>query len=531
MFAVPRDGPIDTIPSFNIDAPSDEHIIHGVSPSHVEQLPPSRPPSRTHSPLGRPADSNDQVSGGMPSIREQEDVELQRALAESAATGLANGDATLPYFGPANRSEYDQAQWAMVPLNSESPEPGASGRKRVEGVPAFLRCRQVGDSRHRLGGLLTVFHEIPVARNALLSSGAPADTYGHDSDWYKGTRIELPGQLSQPDNPWLDVRPEFSQELHRLMAFLDLTDRSYGTADVLIDIRRAQAWGNDFDRDFFDALKQANIDENGGLKEEIVPLFTGVEDLTVPEDQREMEAAALFDVRIPEWQLGQPLSLYNLMDQMIWGSMVPSDEERMGQSRRAALSVPGAVVTMRFTLEEQTSFASFEIPELWYADRYLKDNNDRVSELRRQIGQVYETLNKAAIAKERITKWCQPSTGKWVDRCQLSEACIRMHQGKITRMRADALWRRHEELKDTDQAFEYRPGVVDHLIELTDEEERFAAHHEACATIHERKIAGINKKLKGMCFGPCLGAIDAITLTNWQFWNANKRHAKSSFTS
>ncbi|KAK6855983.1 hypothetical protein PG995_008134 [Apiospora arundinis] len=78
---------------------------------------PTRPPSRAanRSPLGAPTTTAD------------EDADLQRALAESAAqsgvplqeVGVVDIDTNVKHFGPANRPDYQQDQWAMVPTKAD----------------------------------------------------------------------------------------------------------------------------------------------------------------------------------------------------------------------------------------------------------------------------------------------------------------------------------------------------------------------------------------------------------------------------
>src|SRR3569833_754378 len=172
---------------------------------------------------------------------------MERAMAESRAmsgmqspqeTGLTQPD-NLPFFGPATKDAYDPNQWAMVTTSKQSPEPGPSGRKRGEGQPAFLRCRWFGWVVFRLGGILTILHAIPSARNVLVELGStPPAGYGSSSERWKGNPIIRPAAPS--DVQWgATAEADFAEELHRLMAFLDSTDRSYGTADGLL---LTQAW-------------------------------------------------------------------------------------------------------------------------------------------------------------------------------------------------------------------------------------------------------------------------------------------------
>ncbi|EMR63837.1 putative ubiquitin interaction domain-containing protein [Eutypa lata UCREL1] len=197
---------------------------------------------------GRDGDySSANVFEGAPTNHAEEDAALRRALAESAAesgipaqqSGVIDTGSAPKHFGPANRSEYDSAQWAMVPTKAATEvtdtDPKPSMRKRQPGTPAFIRQTKDG----RLGSLLSIYHKIPLVRNILLSFPDSARTYGHNSEWWKGQPILKPevlaamarGEQVSGD----DGHPAFSEELHRLMAFLDNTDRSYATVDALTE--------------------------------------------------------------------------------------------------------------------------------------------------------------------------------------------------------------------------------------------------------------------------------------------------------
>src|SRR4051812_47859135 len=98
----------------------------GVSPSSLQKPPGSRPPSRNESPLGRAIGMSVQEAGGTTGVKSREDMDLERALAESAAmsrlqspqeSGILDPPGYKPYFGPANRAEYDPHEWAMVTTN------------------------------------------------------------------------------------------------------------------------------------------------------------------------------------------------------------------------------------------------------------------------------------------------------------------------------------------------------------------------------------------------------------------------------
>ena len=190
-----------------------------------------------------------------------EDSELQRAIEASRVTaglppqesGITGTDVV--YFGPANRSQYEPEKWDLVPIGKTSAQeilldPEPAERKRDLNVPAFLKPSV---DNHRLGALLTIYHEIPLLREVFLNRGVTQVNYGHDNEWWAGKAIEVPYiSGSEPDE-----REELIYELQRLMAFLDKTDRSYGSTDALANLSTVKKWQRRRDMDIEAAVLNA----------------------------------------------------------------------------------------------------------------------------------------------------------------------------------------------------------------------------------------------------------------------------------
>lgn len=444
---------------------------------------------------------------GAPMSRTQEDEDLQKALAASRAesgvaspqeTGIAHADTSLPAFGPANRDDYDQNQWAMVPIHKEPAEPPPSSRKREPGSPAFLRCRKTGYERHRLGTLLTVFHEIPAARNALLSSGIPAATYGHSPAWWKGQPI-VPahiqaardrGELSWAD----DTDPDFSEEVHRLMAFLDITDRSYGTADVLADLKIISGgWGSgDYEPTFLRVLKETNGDDKTR------PLWTYLKLASMQEipdsDTDSVDEYGMLDLKVPDGPSEGVTSLYNLWDLLYWIEPGTTDAEDEEPAKMAYITAAPEVLTMRIN----GAVSSIDIPETFYLDRYIESNKEKAATIQAKICRVHGALAKAKEVENHITKWTSPRDGSEWDRSLLINKVIERDEKEIWRVKARALWRKHEECNASGDPFPYLPHLpaqLDNLIELTEREEAVIKHYEAQIDISKEKLSLIDRRL------------------------------------
>ena len=92
-------------------------------------------------------------------------------------------------------------------------------------------------------------------------------SYGYDSEWWTGKSIELP-TLSGEDSP---DEQTVDRELQRLMAFLDKTDRSYGSADALAnmpDVKKAQRHHVAAEPSVLAAWKQLYAEESQGMVKE-----------------------------------------------------------------------------------------------------------------------------------------------------------------------------------------------------------------------------------------------------------------------
>ncbi|KAL8306372.1 hypothetical protein RB601_008944 [Gaeumannomyces tritici] len=515
-FLADRDGTLPDaagIPTFSIQGADDGGIIHGVPPS--ASVPPSRPPSRTdnRSPLGRMVDWTANGTSGVPSSRAQEEADLQRALAESAAhsglqvppqetgvTGAQGDDVHLPFFGPAVRDHYDQSQWAVVPVARERPDPRPSVRKRDPGVPAFLRCRKDGTDQQRLGALITIYHEIPAIRNLLLETGPPATTYGTNNLWWKGepilpkTQEEPPVQQEEDLMEWeYTPEPDFCEEIHRLVAFLDLTERSYGTADVLASLRVLKDdWGSDAvpETKFFNTLKEHHSQDT------ISRLFWGVRIFSFSSSgsaiDDEPDRFAVLEMRLNAGQYQKIETLYDAWDELYWID-VNSLSEDESSLRTAAITEIGDVLTMTFG-GEGGLVRPLDIPETFYIDRYLAERCDESLEQQLEIRSLRRRLTEVDRLEFDLTKWWSRKDEQWKDKTSISRGVIEDRVAKEKDLRFTALRRRWFELVDTPEYFHFIPGYMDGKIKFTDTELALLEQWERDKKLHEGLTETIAKK-------------------------------------
>lgn len=378
---------------------------------------PSRPPSRSsnRSPLGRVISLAAEHAAADPraaiSQEEMGDLDLQRALAESAEEaglqpqqyGVTNGS-SMPYFGPANQSTYDESQWGMVLGNSSAheilPDPEPADRRRHGTLPAFLKP-SVED--HRLAALLTIYHEIPLARELFLSSSDMLPDYGHDPEWWAGKVIETRRATMVDDqlSSWAEASQQdldnFVWELQRLMAFLDKTNRSYGSVDALAKMNAVALMdAPDTEQKFFEAWKQACVKAD---KSSFVPfIFT---DAVQPGDSDDSPTQskyfAVLDLNLPHPSADEQAdTLYDLADQALWAM------SRMDAERSAYLSKPGEVVAFKIG-GDSDECKMVSIPSTWYPDRYLKENREVALEMRDKKAKIRASMERIDALQRKLT--------------------------------------------------------------------------------------------------------------------------------
>ncbi|ODA79869.1 hypothetical protein RJ55_05466 [Drechmeria coniospora] len=386
MFSADRDGTDNhTGISFHIESLGQSDVIEGMNSTHESYGPgaPSRPPSRSNnrSPSGKVVDWNVGEDGPARSnSRSREDEDMQRALRESAQeAGIALPDQEpdmlrtmnpISSFGPATRHEYDQDVWAMVPTETDaSKAPAPEDRKRPSGTPAFLVQGHCSSGEHRLGGLLTILHRIPLSRNILLQTGTPAASYGFNTEWWKGQEILPPqvlAQLQTGELNWAERHgsaPSCEEEIHRLMAFLDSTERSYGTVSVLADLIPSQP--DDEDED---------MDATFGLLE--------IKDMETGEDD-------------------SARTLYETLDRIMWSDAFAVDE---GQDPKMAMfKEMGEVLPLKIGADAVGP--SLEIPLEFYPERYLESRMSEARRIQQGLRDAIIEVDAIAKAKRRVTAW------------------------------------------------------------------------------------------------------------------------------
>ncbi|KAL7945544.1 hypothetical protein V8C42DRAFT_323454 [Trichoderma barbatum] len=421
MFSADRDGTNGNNAgiSFHIESLDGNDIIQGVTPPPPGYGAPSRPPSRSNdrSPLGRMVDWTAGDTAGGNTMHSQEDEDMQRALRESAQeaglpippqeSGVIDHSTSTPYFGPANRSEYDQDNWAMVPvgpLKSRLPNaPSPTQRKRTPETPAFLIQGSNSVGQHTLGGLLTIFNQIPLARNTLLQCGSPAASYGFNSEWWNGQEILPPEALQQmhlEQTEWgydSVPRPNFEEEIHRLMAFLDSTERSYASVNTLTSLIPDARAGTE--KQFY-----AYLGENHGSKM-LEPLYQEAILGSVgggADDEIQEARFGLLEFDHSRLEYAHIKTLYEALDYLMWGDVL-SWHDADETAKIATFRKMGEVLSIK--VGNDGPLDSFDIPEVLYPERYLESRKEEAKRIASTLLETKNALASVTTEERRLQEW------------------------------------------------------------------------------------------------------------------------------
>ncbi|KAF2275210.1 uncharacterized protein EI97DRAFT_475749 [Westerdykella ornata] len=391
------------IPSFNIEyAPGVEQYPHSVPNSGA----PSRPPSRTsHRSAGTTA-------------AERGDSPVRQSVEQEQEMGVLRGNSPA-VFGPANRDVYEEDKWAMVPISTITelvPDAQPGKRKREEGGPTILKPLP---SEDYLPAMLTIAHSIPTFRNFLLAPQIEASNYLVGTDWWKGGEPSSPMHESSIGIPE-DL--ELIYEVQRLMAFLDGTDRAYGSVKRLARLS---------------AVEHASM-EGDSVNEEMGPMhrfllswarayenqthenLTGKLRTKVVIGSEEQDFFKL-DAHVPVGDEDQPL--YDVLDNAFIGDDA--------NHALALISIPSEVLILEmFNNSNGTTGLRCKLPRILYIDRYLEENRNVMEELIKETRERSSQLR--AIEREIETrKWYKLKNvrpGEKVETLKLLETSMQAFQ-------------------------------------------------------------------------------------------------------
>lgn len=357
--------------------------------------------------------------------------------------------------------------WAMVPtkvkMETEAADPPPSNRRRDADAPAFLR--QTKD--HRLGALLSIYSKIPLARNFLLRCGRPAPTYGYNAEWWKGSPIltqDVLARMARGEEVWgEDTHPEFIDELHRLVAFLDQSERSYANVDSLAETKAIDenlgSWTLDVEDRLFQALQDASIRSpdcgiermltTGKVLSVIPPSPNQSESDRQSEEEESITSFLFLDIALDYDGYSCVDTLYDALDHLLWSSALSLDYPFPHDAKTMVLVNLGEVFTLRFGGAGLVK--PCEIPAVFYADRYMNDRKELALHFQAQIRDIKEAFKKlASLEEERVycsgqlCRFCLQGLGQRHDVRECSTRMIKYAEQLLERQKRDAQWRQFE---------------------------------------------------------------------------------------
>ena len=334
-------------------------------------------------------------------LKEQEAEHLKTALALSMGQkipGQESGvlDTSRPYFGPAKREDYDSKDWTMTATGSHTKEillnPDPTDRKRENNMPAFLKPTPQG---YQLSALIKILQAIPMAREALLSRENVINDYGYDTEWWDGTPIKVPKIVSlSQDYPYTEGE-EVIHETQRLVAFLEETDRAYGSSDVLAGLNGIHRPGHELViANFLDGWQKAFQDSTPDLS--LLDIFRSVgtkQNLDEPEPE-ERHPFFNFDLRIDEGIADKGQTLYEAIDDLLWAGQSEASSDQVYLEKVADVFVIHAT-----RVHEAGLGLGIKIPSVWYSDRYLQSSTEQVKEM--QAGKAAVQTELARIDEQK----------------------------------------------------------------------------------------------------------------------------------
>ncbi len=354
----------------------------------------SRPPSRADRGVKDLTSEYAQASATVnKSPQEQdEDADLQAAIKLSLGQGVQGQEngvtGTGQQFGPALQSNYDPRQWSMMPIATSREvvdHPPPATRRRIDGTPAFLRgSKETG----YLGALLTIFHSIPLAREALLLPSLGVLSYGYVPDWWSGNSDENRKSLSLQMNQRSDKnRLNLLAEVQCLMAFLDNTKRAYGSVDALADLFALRTVQSDTPfSGFLEAWRTAAVFEFP--QEQLTQIFSSTAMKSVsPESTPISKEMVCLEPQVNriEGQL-----LVDLMDATVWNDTVDNLDDIW-------ISHCAEVFTIHmYDPGQKDDGLHLTTSPVWFPDRYMEHCRDLTQQMRQEMRTIRKEINKYA---------------------------------------------------------------------------------------------------------------------------------------
>ncbi|CZT21447.1 uncharacterized protein RCC_07310 [Ramularia collo-cygni] len=356
--------------------------------SNVQPFGASAAPTRGNSPVG----------SMQPNTQDEADHQMAAALAASQQeTGVVTADGT-NMIGPSNRNDPSN-QWAMVLHGAQEVLGDAEIGKRVQEKdavePRLLKHLTDGDYTPNF---LTICHEIPAAREALLLKSWVKDEYGYDEGWWRGQPIPTPTVVHVADGSSAatptDKQEELIAELQRLMVFLGHSDRIYASTGGLTETKM---------------IKEHNLSD-GSLLELVLKSWTAaaanknpaVSDMfttkmgTNSKEGMDTPYMPVAEITVLSDQSSKKY-LSELLDDLIWSQDLADDNY---------MERPADVLIINLKqADPEMKQLNVDVPASFYMDKYLEENLESSRILRRDMMQARHKLERVEAVEKKLTTW------------------------------------------------------------------------------------------------------------------------------
>lgn len=276
---------------------------------------------------------------------------------------------------------------------------------RQDGEPAFLKPLPRHDF---LPALLTILHTIPQCREALLFRDNLLDDYGESPQWWEGddvrrSAISFSENLEDFSDSRVDQRHEDGKLIHetqRLMAFLDNTHRSYGSAASLRRLPAVDMY--QYNSPLYDRFLLAWERAANSFMQLNQRLFTSVI-RPDPESDWDEQDVRTFSIMPQDPKTVQSWTLYDALDEALWQRISFADEHYTNWIRSIApLVTIGIARQLNLPNNER-----FKIPLQLYADRYLEANASYIIETQNEAMKYRQEVDSLERSLTRIQTFVQ----------------------------------------------------------------------------------------------------------------------------
>ena len=326
-------------------------------------------------------------------------------------------------FGPANRSYYDPAKWAVTHPKSGvqeiTPEISPGDRRRAAEEPVMMKpLTSDGD----LPSLIAILGSIPGAFNLICSTMPLSNDYPYDASWWQGSSATVSSSSQAPNNDDnFKSAEELLAETQKLMAFIESTSRAYGSVEVLSSLK---------------LLQQINTTESSTKK--LADRFLLAWDTAATAIAPSHGPSKLFRsvacqaigneaTHTPFWcfecileNVSQPWTLYDAVDSAIW-----SPEQSTNPSCSAFIQQAADIFVIRLIQPNASaSGLMISVPESWYIDRYLPENAEAAKKMLLNMARCRAELSQILGIQSSLLQFNSLREGKTFDALNLLRTTI-----------------------------------------------------------------------------------------------------------